>query len=72
VAPEAGRLPAEGVLRWVVPIGPTGLNHVVVEVAVDANSRAGEVFLRAYGKEGLLTHHPTKRLADEVWSELNR
>jgi len=50
---------AEGLLRFAVPLGRTGLNHVVVDVF------DGGRMIRAYGKEGLLGRKPTRRTADE-------
>ena len=63
-------MPAKDVLRWAVPVGWTGLTHVVVDVATTADDGEGHVVLRAFGKEGPITRHPTKQLADELWAAL--
>jgi hypothetical protein len=71
-APKAQEMPAQNVLRWAVPLGLTGLTHVVVDVATTADKGEGQVVLRAFGKEGLITRHPTKQLADELWTALEQ
>lgn len=59
--PAAIALPVDDDLqRFAVPLGRTGLNRVVVDILDDGRT------LRAYGKEGLLSRKPTKRVADEV------
>jgi hypothetical protein len=64
---------SEHQLRIVVPVGITGLQQVVVDVllpaAPGAESDAGpgrRFYLRAYAKEGIVTRHPTVRVADQV------
>ncbi|MGH9028326.1 MAG: hypothetical protein ACRDV4_01720 [Acidimicrobiales bacterium] len=67
--PKAEELPASGVQRWAVPVGVTGLVHVVVDIAITGEP-GGQTVLRAFGKEGLITRHPTRQVADQVWSAL--
>ena len=62
--PKVRQLPAVGVLRVAVPLGVTGLSHVVVDLT--AGSPAGETLIRAYGKEGLLNRRPTARVAEQI------
>jgi hypothetical protein len=69
-SPDADQLPAEGLLRWAVPLGVTGLQHIVIDIANDLAT--GQIVLRAYGKEGLISRHPTQRMADEIWSALQQ
>jgi hypothetical protein len=52
------------VLRFALPLGRTGLQHVVLDVPLTEGP------LRAFGKEGLLNRHPTARTADEVAAQL--
>jgi hypothetical protein len=70
VAPKAQEMPAKDRLRWAVPVGVTGLTQVVVDVATTADDGDGQVVLRAFGKEGMISRHPTKQLADELWTAL--
>ncbi len=71
-APKAQEMPARDVLRWAVPVGKTGLTHIVIDVGTTAGDGDGQVVLRAFGKEGLITRHPTKQLADELWTALEQ
>jgi len=71
-APKAQELPAQDVLRWAVPVGLTGLTHIIIDVSSTADDGEGQVVLRAFGKEGLITRHPTKQLADELWTALEQ
>jgi len=46
-------------VRFAVPLGLTGLNHIVVDLTFrDHTGSATTVNLRAYGKEGLLNRQP--------------
>lgn len=69
VAPKAISLPATSGLRWAIPIGATGLMHVVVDVTT-APGGGNDTVLRAFGKEGIITRHPTQRTADEIWAAI--
>jgi hypothetical protein len=70
--PRAGRLGApSGITRWAIPIGSTGLQVIVVDVTTTAGPDGATVELRAYGKEGLLSRHPTEKLASELWAAVS-
>ncbi len=60
-------------VRFVAPVGRTGLQQIVVDVIVGVLGAAGEatVTVRAYGKEGLISRKPTARTAAEVAAALN-
>jgi len=68
--PRAERLPADDVWRITVPIGVTGLQRVVVDLHTSAESGGSHVLLRAFGKEGLVTRHPTRRTVSDLWAAL--
>ncbi|MGH9171179.1 MAG: hypothetical protein ACRD0Z_09960 [Acidimicrobiales bacterium] len=71
VAPKAIALPAgSGLNRWAVPFGTTGLLHVVVDVATSDDGDGPHTVLRAFSKEGIISRHPTKRVADEIWAAI--
>ena len=61
------------VLRVAIPVGLTGMQQVVVDIApLGAESPgANGTAVRAYGKEGLLSRKPTKRTADQIVSVLS-
>ncbi|WP_329482100.1 hypothetical protein OG555_07540 [Kribbella sp. NBC_01484] len=64
---------SELVLRIAIPIGMTGLQQVVVDIApsgADSPGASGTT-VRAYGKEGLLSRKPTARTADQIVSVLS-
>jgi hypothetical protein len=70
--PRAGRLSAPaGIVRWAVPIGSTSLQVIVVDCTTTAGPDGVTVELRAYGKEGLLSRHPTEKLATELWAAVS-
>lgn len=71
-APRAQEMPANDVLRWAVPVGSTGLTQVVIDVATTVDDGGVQVVLRAFGKEGLITRHPTKQLADQLLTALEQ
>jgi hypothetical protein len=55
--------------RFAVPLGRTGLQHIVVDVVLrplGSDPATTEVRLCAYGKEGLLSRKPTAATADKV------
>jgi hypothetical protein len=60
------------VLRWAVPIGGTGLANILVDIDASGGESGGQIVLRAFGKEGAITRHPTSRLADELWTALEQ
>ncbi|MBV9801320.1 MAG: hypothetical protein JO039_24995 [Solirubrobacterales bacterium] len=70
--PQARRLDShDDLVRLAVPIGRTGLQHIVVDLvlrpAAGATAApATEVRLRAYGKEGLFSRKPTAATVDKV------
>jgi hypothetical protein len=70
--PKAVELPTDGRLRFVVPIGVTGLQRVVVDVAYDSGTgrEPFTVHVRTYAKEGRISRHPATRMADEVCAAL--
>lgn len=56
-----------GLLRFVVPLGMTGLQRIVIDLTFADPLVAGStVWVRGYGKEGLLSRRPTTRTADEI------
>jgi hypothetical protein len=58
-----------GLVRFAVPLGLTGLNHIVVDLTFrDHTGSATTVNLRAHGKEGLLNRQPTAKTADRLWA----
>lgn len=57
--------PADHV-RFVVPVGRTGLQRVVVDIECGGTGTV----VRAYAKEGLITRHPAARVADLLSSAL--
>lgn len=61
-------------VRFVVPVGRTGLQQIVVDVISGAPGAADEstMTVRAYGKEGLINRKPTMRTAAEVAAALNQ
>lgn len=68
--PRAFALAAdEPILRVVIPLGRTGLQHVVADIAV-GRLQPQLPSVRTYGKEGLLNRKPTARTADEIVSAL--
>lgn len=56
----------DDLVRLAVPIGRTGLQHIVVDLMLRSAAGFTEVRLRAYGKEGLLSRKPTAATADKV------
>jgi len=72
-APEIREAQSSGDLeRFVVPVGRTGLQQVVVDLEFGEPTpvRDGEgvkVRLRAYAKEGLISRKPTAAVAERVW-----
>lgn len=68
--PKAGQLPADdSILRVVIPLGRTGLQQIVADVAVGTHP-PHVPSVRAYGKEGLLNRKPTARIADGLLQAL--
>jgi hypothetical protein len=66
-AREMGR--QDDLVRIDVPIGRTGLQHIVVDLVFGPGGNAAvPVRLRAYGKEGLLSRKPTRSVADQAWT----
>lgn len=71
--PEAQELESSGdLVRFVVPVGRTGLQQVVVDLVFEAptqppNGPGVQVRLRAYAKEGLINRKPSATVADRVW-----
>jgi hypothetical protein len=72
--PKAIELEGEGeVVRLVVPVGRTGLQRIVVDLHYPSDWQAGKpVGIRAYGKEGLLSRHPTEKTAESVFFALSK
>lgn len=68
--PGAEPLPADDVWRVTVPIGVTGLQRVVVDLVTSPENGGSHVLLRAFGKEGVITRHPTRRTATDLWAAL--
>jgi hypothetical protein len=53
--------------RFSVPLGRSGLQQVVVDLVVDtARGGDAQVSVRTYAKEGWLSRHPARRVADEA------
>ena len=69
--PKAQPLPAAGRLRLAVPIGITGLQQIILDLDLaPAGPGSVQALLRGYGKEGLLSTHPTLKTADRAWSAI--
>jgi hypothetical protein len=69
--PKARPLPAAGRLRLAVPIGITGLQQVIIDLDLaPAGPGRVQAQLRGYGKEGLLSAHPTLKTVDKAWSAI--
>jgi hypothetical protein len=69
--PKAMELSAADRLRLAVPIGLTGLQHVVADLIfgpAPADQPGVPVRLLCYGKEGLLSRNPTAKTTDKLWS----
>ncbi|HEX9034649.1 MAG TPA: hypothetical protein VF834_22625, partial [Streptosporangiaceae bacterium] len=71
--PRAARLPASDRVRLAVPVGMTGLQQIVIDLAIgppESQSQPGRVpvRLRGYGKEGLISRKPTRTVTDQAWS----
>jgi hypothetical protein len=57
--------------RFVVPIGRTGLQQVVVEIGTEQlTDNRTRVATRAFAKEGRLSRHPAERTLDRLWAVL--
>jgi hypothetical protein len=69
--PRAKRLPAAERLRLAVPVGLTGLQQIVVDlelVELDVGSTSATLW--GFGKEGLISRHPTLKVTDQAWSAI--
>jgi hypothetical protein len=56
-----------GTDRFVVPLGRTGLQQVVVDIVVmSADPAQSHVTVRTYAKGGWLSRHPAQRVADQA------
>jgi hypothetical protein len=71
--PKAVPLPAPDRVRIAVPLGLTGLQHIVIELelgpALDGSPGPRTlVSLRGYGKEGLINRKPTRTTTDQAWA----
>jgi hypothetical protein len=54
-----------------VPLGLTGLQQIVIDLELGpVGTDSVPALLRGYGKEGLLSRHPTLRITDEAWSAI--
>jgi hypothetical protein len=57
----------DGTHRFVVPLGRTGLQQVVVDIVVmSADAAQSHVTVRTYAKEGWLSRHPAQRVSDRA------
>lgn len=57
--------PEDAVERFVVPVGRTGLQQVVVDLLIEPISESEvHVIVRAFAKEGRLSRHPAQSVAD--------
>lgn len=76
--PQVRRLGGGGdLVRVAVPVGRTGLQHVVVDLVFGppVGATAGPetlVRVRAYGKEGRLYRKSTADVADQVWEAVSQ
>ena len=69
--PRGERLPAADRLRLAVPVGPMGLQQIVLDAELyPAGPAMSHVRLRGFGKEGLINRHPTKTVTDQAWAAL--
>lgn len=74
--PRATRLPSSEHVRLAVPVGVTGLQQIVVDLEFraaedQADSGRVPVRLRGFGKEGLLSRKPTRKVTDQAWSAIS-
>jgi hypothetical protein len=69
--PKAKPLPAGEHLRLAVPLGLTGLQHIVLDAEFGpATESHVQVRLRGFGKEGLLNRKPTRTVTDQAWAAI--
>jgi len=71
--PKAVPLPAADRVRFAVPLGLTGLQHIVIDLllgsAQDGPDGPGVlVTLCGYGKEGIINRKPTRTVTDQAWA----
>jgi hypothetical protein len=71
--PRAVRFPADDHMRLAVPVGRTGLQQIVIDLVIGSPEEAPgqpgvHVRLCGYGKEGLLSRKPTRKITDQAWS----
>jgi hypothetical protein len=63
-------IPAGAMFRMLVHFGMGGMCPIVVDIEATEQNHGTLVHVRAFGKEGLLSRHPTRRVADLVWKTL--
>lgn len=69
--PDAQQLPAADRLRLAVPVGLTGLQQIVMDAEFyPAGPAASNVRLRGFGKEGVISRSPTRKVTDQAWAAL--
>lgn len=56
--------------RFLVALGWTGLQKVVVELFIQPAGPSVDVTVRAYVKQGLIHRHPARRVADKIATAL--
>jgi hypothetical protein len=67
---RAQQIPAGAMFRMLVHFGLGGMCPIVVDIETTEQGQGTLIRLRAFGKEGLLNRHPTRRVADLVWKTL--
>jgi hypothetical protein len=70
--PKATPLPAADRVRVAVPLGLTGLQHIVIDLQLGPAQDAPDgprvpVILTGYGKEGLINRKPTRTVTEQAW-----
>jgi hypothetical protein len=71
--PKAIPLSAPDRARMAVPLGLTGLQHIVIDLILGPAQDAPDgprvpVTLRGYGKEGVISRKPTRTVTDQAWA----
>ena len=71
--PKAVRLPAADRVRVAVPLGLTGLQHIVIDLMLGSAKDGPDgprvlITLCGYGKEGIINRKPTRTVTDQAWA----
>jgi hypothetical protein len=69
--PKAIPLAAGDHVRFAVPLGITGLQHIVLDAEFTADDVSQvHVRLRGFGKEGIINRKPTLTVTDKAWAAI--